>query len=97
MRERYKKTKFQEVMGDKPLIKILEIFLEDGKVDLGMGTIKEFAKVSTGRLYEIVPELVEKGWVIKSRRIGNKQLYKLNYKNKCVKLLDRFFVSVITS
>jgi len=90
------KTKFQEIVCNKQLMRVLEVFLEGGKIDISIPSIKEEVGIRHISYYNIISYLLKMKWIVKSRRVRNRQLYKLNYKNKCVKTLDKFYVGVIT-
>lgn len=85
----------ENLFGDTVQVKILEAFLEGGKVDVTVRSVVEEAGVSKSRAYEVIRNLKGKKIIISSRRIKNKQLYILNYRNKVVKDLSNLFKSLI--
>lgn len=85
----------EELFGSSVQVKILEALLEGGKTDVSMATLVEEAGVSKSRAYEIIEELKNKRYIIPSRKVRNKQLYKLNYKNEVIKTLDGLYRNLI--
>lgn len=91
------KTQMQDLFGDSVQTKILESLLEGGETDVSMATLAEESGVSKSRAYDVIKELQKKKYIIQSRRVKNKQLYKLNIKNQVVNELFRLFKKLLTS
>lgn len=90
-----KKGLLEELFGGSVQVKILETLLIGENLDISITTLAEEASTSNSRAYEVVEELKKKGYLVPSRKVGNKQLYKLNYRNKIVKTLDRLYKNII--
>ncbi|MEM3127059.1 MAG: hypothetical protein QW331_03250 [Candidatus Woesearchaeota archaeon] len=81
------KSVFVEYFGDYPLIRVLDFLIEGRDIDYSMTEIARNSGVGWTAFSEIWPKLVEKQIVIRTRKIGNAKLFKLNTKNTWVKEL----------
>lgn len=65
---------------------VLEYLLENQDLDIAVGDMARELSISRPKAYQVISEFEEKGYVQKSRIIGNTQLYKLNKENQRVQL-----------
>ena len=80
-------TIFVEVFGSNPIIKVLDFLITFQAFDYPMTEIAENSEVSYSSLQIIWPKLEKNNIVIKTRRVGKSDLYKLNTNNPAVKQL----------
>ena len=80
-------TSFRQVLSSISVIKVLDFFLEHEDFDYSLTEISDFANVSWSTLHTFWKDLVKWEIVIKTRRIGRADLYKLNKESKIVKKL----------
>ena len=77
---------FCETYGDTINNRVLEYLLENQDLDIAVGDMAKELNISKPKAYEVIKEFTKKGYVEKSRLVGNTQLYKLNRTNERVKL-----------
>ena len=80
-------TIFVEVFGRTPLIKVLDFLITFQLFDYPLTEIAKNSGVSYSTLQIIWPKLEKNNIVIKTRRVGKSDLYKLNTKNPAVQQL----------
>src|SRR3989338_7373449 len=85
------KCAFCEVYGDTIENQVLEYLLENQDLDIAVGDMAHELAISRPKAYQVIALFEEKGYVQKSRIIGNTQLYKLNKSDKYVQLFLRDF------
>jgi len=81
------KTPLRLVFGDSPTSKVLDFFIDNQEFDYSSIDITKGAEIAWSTLHEFFPDLVKLGIVIKTRKIGRAELYKLNLENPLVKKL----------
>ena len=82
-----KETIFIEVFGNNPVIKVLDFLITFQLFDYPLTEIAKNSGVSYSTLQIIWPKLEKNNIVIKTRRVGKSDLYKLNTKNPAVQQL----------
>ena len=82
-------TVFIEVFGGNPVMKVLDFLITFQLFDYPMTEIAKNSGVSYSTLQTFWGKLVENKIVIKTRRVGKSDLYKLNTKNPAVQQLIR--------
>ncbi len=87
MNHRENKSIFVEIFGNNPVIKVLDFLITFQAFDYPMTEIAKNSKVSYSTLQTIWGGLVKNNIVIKTRRVGKSDLYKLNTKNPAVQQL----------
>jgi len=80
-------TVFREIFGDHPIIKVLDFLITFQLFDYPLTEIAKNAGVSYSTLQSFWHRLVAHGLVIKTRRVGKSDLYKLNTNNLAIKQL----------
>ncbi|MEK6825045.1 MAG: helix-turn-helix domain-containing protein [Nanoarchaeota archaeon] len=78
---------FVEVLGGSPIIKVLDFLITFADFDYPLTEIARNSGVSYSTLQIFWDKLVRNNIVIKTRRVGKSDLYKLNTKNPAVKQL----------
>lgn len=81
------KTSFRLVFGDSPVTKILDFLIDNQEFDYSLSDVAKGADIAWSTLHEHWPQLVQMGIVVKTRKIGRAELYKLNTHNPLVKKL----------
>ncbi len=80
-------TIFVEVFGNNPIIKVLDFLITFQLFDYPLTEIAKNSGVSYSTLQTFWEKLERNNIVIKTRRVGKSDLYKLNTKNPAVKQL----------
>ncbi len=81
---------FKEIFGDSPQAKILDFLGDHPNYDYSISDLAEYTGVSRPTLYKIIPEMVKKGLIIETRKVGKSKMYKLNTENEIVKVILKF-------
>lgn len=82
-----KKSQFVKMFGGYPLILVLDFLMEDYLFDFNQAEIARSAGISVNTLKLFFDKLVKEGLVVKTRKVGKSQMYKINLDNEVVKLL----------
>jgi len=85
MKLKENKSIFLEYLGDTPELRVLDFLIDNHFFDFPLTEIARGSQVSYNSLAVFIPSWVEKGIVIKTRRIGKSDYYKLNLNNAFVK------------
>jgi len=80
-------TVFIEVFGNNPIIKVLDFLITFQLFDYPLTEIAKNSEVSYSTLQTFWGNLVRNKIVIKTRRVGKSDLYKLNTNNPAIKQL----------
>lgn len=80
-------TFFVEVFGSNPVMRVLDFFITYQLFDYPLTEIAKNSGVSYSTLQTFWNNLEKNKIVIKTRRVGKSDLYKLNTKNPAVKQL----------
>lgn len=80
-------TVFIEVFGSNPVMKVLDFLISFQLFDYPLTEIAKNAGVSYSTMQTFWGNLVKNKMVIKTRRIGKSDLYKLNTVNPAIKQL----------
>jgi len=82
-----KETIFVEIFGTNPIMKVLDFLISFQAFDYPLTEIAKNSGVSYSTLQTFWDKLVRNKIVIKTRRVGKSDLYKLNTNNPAVKQL----------
>ena len=82
-----KESVFVEVFGSNPIIKVLDFLITFQIFDYPLTEISKNSGVSYSTLQTFWNKLEKNKMVIKTRRVGKSDLYKLNTKNPAVQQL----------
>ncbi|MDE1850587.1 MAG: hypothetical protein KGH54_02215 [Candidatus Micrarchaeota archaeon] len=88
-------TIFMRLFGTSPTVKVLDFLLTAREFDYSKKEIAENSVVSYNTLNSIWSELLGNKLIVKTRRIGKQDLFRLNQENKEVMLLVKFFDSLL--
>ena len=86
---------FLSTLGSSPTLKILDLLLTGREIDYSKKEMAESAGISWNTLASIWPYFAEKGIIVKTRKIGKQEMYKLNQENELAILLIRFYDSLM--
>ena len=84
------KSKFVEVLGNSPLIKVLDFFLDNDVYDYSKSDVFRETGISRITLQGIFAGLEKKGIIKKTRVSGKSQMYQLNKETSIVQNLIKF-------
>ena len=87
---------FCRVFGINPRNRIIEFFLEMRELDFSIGDVAKETKLSRATAYNVIEDLLEKGYLIPTRKVSGGQLYKLNVNKEEVKILIKAFNFVLS-
>lgn len=87
MRIKKNKSMFLEVFGDTPKLRVLDFLIENHFFDYPMTEIARQADVSYNSLKLFFDKWVKEGILIKTRKVGKSEYYKLNIDNIFIKNL----------
>lgn len=76
-----------EYLGDSPLLKILDFFMENPLFDYSREEVLDNVKISKKTLYRVWQRLEEDGLLKLTRKIGKAKMYRLNEENEVVRRL----------
>ena len=74
-------TIFLEYFGDTPKLRFLNFLIGNHFFDFNMTDIAKEANISYNSLLVFFQEFLDKGIIIKTRRVGKSDMYKLNMNN----------------
>jgi predicted transcriptional regulator len=89
-------TIFIEVFGNNPIMKVLDFLISFQLFDYPLTEIAKNSGVSYSTLQTFWDRLVRNKIVIKTRRVGKSDLYKLNTTNPAVKQLIKLDWNLVT-
>lgn len=78
---------FVEVFGDYPIIRALDFLIENEIFDYSRKDIARNADISWNTLEKFFDKLVKIGVVVRTRKVGKSEMYKLNLENPIVQKL----------
>jgi len=81
------KSSFSLVFGESPIVKVIDFFLDNREFDYSLTDISKNAGIGWSTLHLFWKKLVIMEVVVKTRRIGRAELYKLNINGSLVKKL----------
>ena len=87
MNKKENSSLFLQSFGDTPQLRVFDFLIDNHFFDYPMTEIARESNVSYNSLKLFFPRLVNSGILIKTRKIGKSQYYKLNLSNIFVKNL----------
>jgi hypothetical protein len=85
---------FLDHVGDSPRMRLLQFLIEGREMDYSMTDLLN-SNVSWGTLHTLVPALLQRSMIVKTRSIGRANLYKINSENTAVKELIHLYDALI--
>ena len=89
MKEKDKST-FLEYFGDTPKLRFLNFLIGNHFFDFNMTDMARESNISYNSLLGFFDEFLEKGIIVKTRRVGKSNMYKLNMDNAIAKNFLKF-------
>ena len=87
MKIKENKSIFLKHFGDTPRLRVLDFFIDNQLFDYPITEIAKESNVSCNSLKLFFPLFINSGIIIKTRRIGKSDYYKLNIENDFIKNL----------
>ncbi len=79
-----------EYFGDTPKLRLLDFLIGNHFFDFNMTDMAKEANISYNSLKTFFDEFLKKGIVVKTRKVGKSEMFKLNMDNSMVKNLVKF-------
>lgn len=87
-------TVFQEKFGATPMNKILEYITTISGMDFNITELARLSGVAYITTKKLVPDLIKKGFLKQTRKIGKATMYTANMDNPDLKALDRLITEM---
>ena len=87
MKTKENKSLFLEQFGDTPQLRVMDFLIDNQFFDYPMTEIARESNVSYNSLKVFFPYFLQSGIVVKTRKVGKSDYYKLNLNNIFVKNL----------
>ncbi len=97
MKTKENKSLFLECFGDTPQLRVLDFLIENHFFDYPMTEIARESNVSYNSIVLFFDKFVECGILVKTRRVGKADYYKLNLENDFIKNLIKLDWSLTKS
>jgi len=81
MEENENESAFLEYFGDTPKLRFLNFLMGNHFFDFNMTDIARESNISYNSLLSFFQEFLDKGIIIKTRKVGKSDMYKLNTEN----------------
>jgi hypothetical protein len=81
---------FLEYFGDTPKLRLLNFLIGNHFFDFNMTDMAKEASISYNSLVSFFDEFLEKGIIVKTRRVGKSDMYKFNLDNPISKKFLQF-------
>ena len=75
--------------GDTPQLRVLDFFIDNHFFDFPVTEIARESNISYNSLKAFFPHFIKSGIIVKTRRIGKSDYFKLNMKNSFIQNLIR--------
>ena len=85
MKTKENKSIFLDYLGDSSELRVLDFFIDNHFFDFPLTEIARESNVSYNSLTSFFPSWIAKKIIIRTRRIGKSDYYKLNLQNSFVK------------
>ena len=82
-----RKSSFRLIFGDSAIVKVIDFFLDNREFDYSLTDIAKNSDIGWNTLHQFWNDLVRLGVVVKTRKIGRAELYKLNLNSPLVSKL----------
>src|SRR3989338_3226837 len=90
MKSKKNQSAFLEYFGNTPKLKFLDFLIGNHFFDFNMTDMAREANISYNSLLSFFDEFLKKGIIVKTRKVGKSDMYKLNLENA-----DWFFFDFI--
>ena len=86
---------FLKLIGNSPLSKVLDFLLTSRDFDYSKKEIAENSEISYNTLNSIWSQPISNDIIVKTRRIGKQDMFKLNTENRLIKELVNFYDALL--
>ena len=90
MKNKNSESAFLEYFGDTPKLRFLDFLIGNNFFDFNMTDMAREAGISYNSLKSFFNEFLEKGIIVKTRRVGKSDMYKFNLENETAKRFLQF-------
>ncbi|MEK6889415.1 MAG: hypothetical protein AABW80_04905 [Nanoarchaeota archaeon] len=97
MKLKENKSIFLEYMGDTPQLRVIDFLIDNHFFDYPLTEIARGSNVSYNSLTSFFSDWIKKGVVIKTRKVGKSEYFKLNLDNVFVKGIIKFDWKLVES
>ncbi len=97
MKRKENKSIFLEHFGDTPQLRVIDFLIDNHFFDYPMTEIAKGSNVSYNSLKAFFKNFIESGIIIRTRKVGKSDYYKLNTENSFVKNLIRLDWQLVKS
>ena len=91
------KSLLPEYFGDTPQLRVLDFLIDNHFFDFPMTEIARGSNVSYNSLKVFFQKFIESGILVKTRKVGKSDYYKMNLENSFVKNLIRLDWNLVKS
>jgi hypothetical protein len=81
------KSVFIDFFGDYPIIRVLDFLIENEIFDYSKKDIAKYSEVSWNTIEKFFDKMIWMKIIVKTRKVGKSDMYKLNIKNPIVQNL----------
>jgi len=86
---------FIDFFGDSPTIRVVDYLLTERELDFSITDLADNSRIGRATLYRIWDGLVNNEIIMFTRTIGKAKLYKLNTKNRRIRMLIKLYDSMV--
>jgi len=90
MKNKEDKSAFSKYFGDTPKLRFLDFLIGNHFFDFNMTDLAKESNISYNSLKSFFGDFLKKGIVVKTRRVGKSDMYKLNVENAIAQNFLRF-------
>lgn len=84
MKQKPNKSLFLEQFGDTPQLRVIDFMIENHFFDFPVTEIARESNVSYNSLKSFIENFIQTGFLVKTRKVGKSDYYKLNIENPFV-------------
>ena len=95
MKTKENKSLFLECFGDTPQLRVLDFLIDNHFFDYPITQISKESNVSYNSLKQFFPSLIKSNILIKTRKVGKSDYFKLNIENPFIKNLIKLDWSLV--
>ncbi len=88
---------FVKLLGNAPITRVLDFLLTAREFDYSKKEMAENSAVSYNTLSSLWSALLSNGIIVKTRRIGKQDMFRLNAENPFVNELIKFFDAILSA
>jgi len=85
MKQKENKSIFLEQFGDTPQLRLLDFLIDNQFFDYPVTEMAKEANISYNSLKDIFPQFLKSGIIVRTRKVGKSDYYKLNLENDFVR------------